>query len=566
VSRWAIDTVRMRVVGGLAALTAGLGLTAVLGVTALRTMRGSMREEMLGLRATTQVTNGLVVTVFDEIRAAEQYLGAPSAEARSQFAEAADAAFAHLRRLESIEALTVDDRLAVNRLKQLQAGIQVEYAMTHALVDLGRTAEAMRRSAGVRAPATELMQLVRALSTRQAGRAGAVADRLAALARSREALLWLLVGAVLLGGAAVAVVTLRAVEQPLGRLVVAAGRFGSGDLRPVTAGAMPAELRALADAMSAMAERLRAIVAEVVAEADRIAGSAGDLSAVSEQLAASSSEISTSMVDISSGAEAQRTDLREVGDALDRLRSATDQMTGAATRVAALGGEIRTVADRYRADVAAAGEALREVRQVVESASARVTELAERSAAIDDFVDLIKRISSQTNLLALNAAIEAARAGEHGRGFAVVAQEVRQLADESARAAEDVARATSAIRAQVDEASAAMAAGQARVRGVTQTADAAVRGLAEIVVAVEQVEQAAAHLARTANEARDTTGHVGRTVELVGGRAMSHASGAEEVTAAAEEQGASTEEMAAAAGTLLQAAEKLRGLVRGFRT
>jgi methyl-accepting chemotaxis protein len=292
---------------------------------------------------------------------------------------------------------------------------------------------------------------------------------------------------------------------------------------------MPAELRALADAMGGMAERLRAIVAEVVTEADRIAGSAGDLSAVSEQLAASSSEISTAMVDISSGAEAQRTDLREVGAALDRLGSATDQMTEAATRVAGLGGEIRTVADRYRGDMAAAGEALREVRRVVETASARVTELAERSAAIDDFVDLIKRISSQTNLLALNAAIEAARAGEHGRGFAVVAQEVRQLADESARAAEDVARATSAIRTQVDEASGAMSAGQSRVRGVTQTADAAVRGLAEIVAAVEQVEKAAAHLSRSANEARDTTGQVGRTVEQVSSRAMSHASGAEQV-------------------------------------
>ena len=538
-TRWALDTVRMRVVGGLAMLIAGLALTAVVGVTALRTMRGSVREEMLALRATTEVTNGLVVTVFDEIRAAEQYLSTPSTEARGQFAGAADAAFAHLRRLEALEALTVDDRLTVNRLKQLHAAIQVEYAMAHALIDLGRAADGLRRSAGARAPATELMQLVRGLSTRQAGRAG---------------------------GVAVAVVTVRAVERPLDRLVIAAERFGGGDLRPVAPGRMPAELRLLADAMSGMGERLRAIVGEVVTEADRIAGSAGDLSAVSEQLAASSSEIATAMVDISGGAENQRNDLREVAATLERLRGATDQMAGAATRVAGLAGEIRTVADRYRGDIAAAGEALREVREAVEGASSRVTELAARSAAIDDFVDLIKRISSQTNLLALNAAIEAARAGEHGRGFAVVAQEVRQLADESARAAEDVARATSAIRTQVDGASGSMAAGQSRVRGVTLTAEAAVRGLAEIVTAVEQVEQAAAQLGRTATEARHTTGQIGKTVDLVGGRAMSHASGAEEVTAAAEEQGASTQETAAAAGHLLQAAEKLRGLVRGFRT
>jgi methyl-accepting chemotaxis protein len=111
-----------------------------------------------------------------------------------------------------------------------------------------------------------------------------------------------------------------------------------------------------------------------------------------------------------------------------------------------------------------------------------------------------------------------------------------------------------------------MTGGQSRVRGVTNTAEGAVRGLAEIVASVEQVEQAAARLSRSATEARETTGLIGQTVEHVSGRAMSHASGAEEVTAAAEEQGASTQETAAAAGHLLQAAEKLRGLVRGFRT
>src|SRR5216117_2932816 len=225
----------------------------------------------------------------------------------------------------------------------------------------------------------------------------------------------------------------------------------------------------------------------------------------------------------------------------------------------------RTVADRHRGDVAAAGSVLLNVREVVQTTSKQIGQLGELSVSIDDFVDLIKRISSQTNLLALNAAIEAARAGEHGRGFAVVAEEVRQLADESARAAEDVARTTAVIREQVEEVTATMSVGQAKVRGIESVAEGAARGLAEIVAAVEQVEQAAERVTGAAHDNRGVTEQLGQRAQQVVTRAVSHASSAEQVTAATEQQGASTQEMAASAGELLQAAEKLRGLVRGFR-
>ncbi len=560
-----LDTIRWRIILGLSGLFVGLVVAAVVGVSSLATVRRSLAAEIESLRTSSEIGNGLVISVFEEIRSAEQYLSTPSPESRDQFQAAADGAFRYQKQLDGLEGLTENDRITVSKIKQLQSVIHVSYSLAHALLDVGRGREAVAQTEAARGPATELSRLVRDLAARQSEKAAQAGVRLGSEVRRRQIILWLVLLSTTVIGVVVGGFTLRWVEGPLVRLVTAAERFGSGDLRPVTTGHMPQEFQVLADAMRLMGERLRGIVGDVVGSADQIAGSASDLSAVSEQLAASSSEVSTAMVEIAGGAEHQRSELHAMQTGLEQMRQTTADMTEAASRVARLGEEIRTVADRHRGDVAAAGNTLLDVREVVRTTATEVTQLAQQSAAIDDFVDLIKRISSQTNLLALNAAIEAARAGEHGRGFAVVAEEVRQLADESARAAEDVARTTAVIREQVEEVSATMAVGQAKVRGIESVAEGAARGLAEIVAAVEQVEQAAARVTSAAHDNRGVTEQMGQRAQQVVTRAVSHASSAEQVTAATEQQGASTQEMAASAGELLQAAEKLRGLVRGFR-
>ena len=142
---------------------------------------------------------------------------------------------------------------------------------------------------------------------------------------------------------------------------------------------------------------------------------------------------------------------------------------------------------------------------------------------------------------------------------------MRQLADESARAAEAVTRTTGSIREQMEDVTATMAAGQAKVRGIESVAEGAAHGLAEIATAIEQVEQAATRVRLVAQANRETTTQLKAQAEQVATRATAHAAGAEQVTAATEQQGASTEQMAAAASSLLQGAEKLRNLVRGFR-
>jgi len=382
--RLLFDTIRSRIVAGLMPLLIGLVGTALLGAVTLRQMRQAVAEELAGLRASSDVGGGLVATVSEEIRTAEQYLAAPSADARKLFQAASDEASQYEKRLEAF-GVTSEDRLAVTRLKHLHASIQVDYSIAHALKDLGRDHEALTQLAAVRADAAEVTRLARDFSSRQAAKAAQAADRLTAASKEREKGLWLLL----------ARWALLSIQGPLSRLVTAAERFGGGDLRPVTVGEMPREFRVLAEAMQRMADRLRRIVGEVVGESDLIAGSAGDLSATSQQLAASSSQVSTAMVEISGGADHQRSELGAMGTGLEELRRAAAEMAEAADRTAQLGEEIRTVADRHRGDVAAAGKALLDVREVVQTTSQQVGELAQLSAAIDDFVDLIKRISSR---------------------------------------------------------------------------------------------------------------------------------------------------------------------------
>ncbi len=126
-------------------------------------------------------------------------------------------------------------------------------------------------------------------------------------------------------------------------------------------------------------------------------------------------------------------------------------------------------------------------------------------------------------------------------------------------------RTTGSIREQMEDVTATMAAGQAKVRGIESVAEGAAHGLAEIATAIELVEQAAARVRATAHANRETTAQMQGQAEQVATRSTAHAASAEQVTAAAQQQGASTQEMAASASSLLEAAERLRGLVRGFR-
>jgi methyl-accepting chemotaxis protein len=561
-----LESLRGRLWAGMAVLIALVVLLFSLAVRTIRSLDRSVDEEVNLLLQTTAIGNNLVSAVTSEIRSAEQYIDQPAATTKADFLRSGDSAYSLQRRYREVGSLTTSDRFIINRIGATQARLEVAYAHAHALTDLGRREDARKLAGDTRTGADTLIGDVQALTLAQSNRSLVRANDLKTEAEHRRSLLWLIFFLSLAAAVVIALVTDRWISLPLRRLIGAADRFGSGDLRPVKLGSMPTELDRLGRAMGDMGGRLRDVVESVIREANQISGSASDFSAMSEELASSSGEISTAMVRMATSAEQQVNGMREADSLLSSLRRAAESNAEAAGRVVALGDRIRDLAAHHQNDVRNAGETLLGIREVVQTSATQVQQLTRLSESITDFIDLIKQISSQTNLLALNAAIEAARAGEHGRGFAVVAEEVRRLADSSAAAAEDVTKTVEYIREQVREVSATMELGSAKVSGVEGVAAAAASGLEQIAAAVAEVTAAAAEVAQEAAENRRIVDDVGRKTSNASQTATEHASMSEEVTAAAEEQTASTEQMASSAGDLLQGAHRLTTLMSDFKT
>jgi methyl-accepting chemotaxis protein len=366
-----------------------------------------------------------------------------------------------------------------------------------------------------------------------------------------EELLWVLLGVGLGVAGGVVYMTTRSIVPPLRSMTGAMTELAGGNYgveipatgRKDEVGDMAASMLVFKENMikakeaaerEAVEQQARVLRAQTMEKLTREFDA--DVTAVLKTVASASTELQSTATSMTATAEETSRQSTAVAAAAEQAAANVQTVASAAEE---LSGSVSEISRQVSQSTTIAAKAVEDAERTNE----QIKGLADAAQKIGEVVSLITAIAEQTNLLALNATIEAARAGEAGKGFAVVAAEVKNLANQTAKATEEIATQIGGIQGATGEAVIAIESISGTIRQISEIATT-------IASAVEEQGAATQEIARNVQQAARGTSEV-----------TSNISG---VSQAAGETGAAASQVLGASSELSQQSEQLRSQVERF--